>query len=392
MPKGSTTRWRRPRARLAMMPSLLLLAVGSASALTLTESGDWVVSCDNAASCSLVNASELTQLRVAQPSPFGMSRICIHRQGGPEDAAQFFLTLRSRKPSHHAPGQADRWLRLAGGKVPHPDIALHHRGTEYWEVPPQQVGTLLGGLDETAQLHVITREGAVLERLSVHGIEKAMSLVDHAQSRTGTVTALRDKGERSAGTVLARPKPPSLVTAPLPKLATVPQPSAAALRLRQQACGSPGLDASIGYRLLGDQRRPDRTLWVTPCDPKPGLRRDLFVIEHADGMATPAAFPGVMPERPTGQPGLLATPRLDAETGLVREQWIEPVPPSRSKACAIQRLWGWNGRAFELAEERRSLSCAGIVSGYWARTYTRPLITPAPEGAAATAASFHPPC
>lgn len=392
MPQGSTTRWRRRRALLAMMPSFLLLAAGSASALTLEESGEWVVSCDNAASCSLVNASQLTQLRVAQPSPFGMSRICIHRQSGPEDAAQFFLTLRSRKPGHHASGQADQWLRLAGGKVPHPDIALHHRGTEYWEVPPQQVGMLLGALDETAQLHVITREGAVLERLSVHGIEKALSLVDQAQSRTGTVTALRDKGERSAGTVPARPKPPSLVTAPLPKLAAPPPPSAAALRLRQQVCGSPGLDASIGYRLLGDQRRPDRTLWVTPCDPKPGLRRDLFVIEHADGTAVPAAFPGVMPERPTGQPGLLATPRLDAETGLVREQWIAPVPPPKTEACGIQRLWAWNGRAFELAEERRSLSCAGILSGYWARTYTRPLVMAVPEGAMANAASFQPPC
>lgn len=392
MPQGPTARWRRRRALLATMPSLLLLAVGSASALTLAESGDWVVSCDNAASCSLVNASGLTQLRVAQPSPFGMSRICIHRQGGPEDAAQFFLTLRSRKSSHHTARQEDRWLRLVGGKVPHPDIALHHRGTEHWEVPPQQAGTLLGGLDEKAQLHVLSREGTILERLSVRGIEKALSLVDQAQSRTGTVTALREKGDRSARTLPVRPKPQSLVTAPLPKLTTAPTPSVAALRLRQQACGSPGLDASIGYRLLGDQRHPDRTLWVTPCDPKPGLRRDLFVIEHADGTAAPAVFPGVMPERPTGQPGLLATPRLDAETGLVREQWIAPVPPSRSEACAIERLWGWNGRAFELAEERRSLSCAGIVSGYWARTYTRPLVKAVPDGAMATAASFHPPC
>jgi Protein of unknown function (DUF1176) len=392
MRQGPDVRWRRRRAVLAMVPPLLFLATGSALALTLAESGEWVVSCDNAASCSLVNASELTQLRVAQPSPFGMSRICIHRQGGPEDAAQFFLTLRSRKPSHHAARQEDRWLRLVGGKVRHPDIALHHRGTEHWEVPSQQVGTLLGGLDETTQLHVITREGAVLERLSVHGIEKALSLVDQAQSRTGTVTALREKGDRSTKTLPVHPKPQSLVTAPLPKLATAPTPSAASLRLRQHACGSPGLDASIGYRLLGDQRRPDRTLWVTPCDPKPGLRRDLFVIEHADGTAAPAAFPGVKPERPTGQPGLLATPRLDAETGLIREQWIAPVPPPKTEACAIQRLWGWNGVAFELAEERRSLSCAGIVSGYWARTYTRPLVMAVPDGSVATAASFHPPC
>jgi hypothetical protein len=210
--------------------------------------------------------------------------------------------------------------------------------------------------------------------------------------RAGTVTALREKGEKTAKTVPVRPSVPSIVTAPLPKLASASAPSPVAVQLQRQACGAPGLDTTVAYRLLGDQRRADRILWVTPCDPKPGLRRDLFIIENADGAAEPAHFPGFFPGRPTGQPGLLSTPRLDAETGLVREQWIASVPPSKDESCAIQRLWGWNGQAFELAEERRSLSCAGIVSGYWARTYTRPVITPAPKGAAATAASFQPPC
>lgn len=375
-----------------MVLPVLLLGPGLAEALTLKEIGEWVVSCDNSATCSLVNASQLSHLRVAQPSPFGMSRLCIHRQGGPLDEARMVLTLRTRRPITPAAGQEARRLRLVGRKGPQPEIALRHRGTEHWEVPAAQVSALLAGLDENAQLHVIAQDGTPLERLPVSGIDQAFSAMDQAQSRVGTTTALRKKGERSAGTVPARPPLPGLGTAPLPRLKSAPAPSPESIRLRQQACGAPNPDATIGYRLPGDQHRADRILWVTPCDPKPGLRQDLFVVENADGTAAPAHFPGFLPSRPTGQPGLLATPRLEAETGLIRERWIAPVPPSKAEACAIQRLWGWNGQTFELAEERRSLSCTGIVSGYWARTYTRPLVTPAPEGAAATAASFQPPC
>jgi hypothetical protein len=164
------------------------------------------------------------------------------------------------------------------------------------------------------------------------------------------------------------------------------------LQLRRAACGSPGLDATTGYRLLGDQTRPDRTLWVTPCDSQQGLRRAYFVIENKDGSASPVDFPGAQPGRPSGQAGLLTIPEIDAETGRVRELWRETTPPGAGKSCLIQRLWGWNGRSFELAEERRSLSCAGTVTGYWPKTYTRSLVTPARSGAPTVAASFQPPC
>lgn len=379
--------------RLALTGALVLTSLG-ASAFTLTEIGEWVVSCDNAATCSLVNASQLAQKRVSQPSPFGMSRICIHRRGGVKDGAEIFVTLAGHMPKNFAKQQEERYFRVVGGKKALPNVALRFLGTEHWEVPADQASQLLATTDDNAQLHVVARDGVVIERLSVHGIDKALSTIDQAQHRAGTATALRkfDGMLVLPGSTPARSEPPALVTAPLTKLAPAPSPSSEAVRLQQHACGAPGLDRTIGYRLLGDQQRADRILWVTPCDPKPGLRRDFFVIENADGTALPVEFPGTSPGRPTGQPGLLSTPHLDTERGLVREQWIAPVPPAADEACAINRVWGWNGRTFELAEERRSLSCAGIVSGYWAKTYTRSLITPAPEGMAANAAPFQPPC
>jgi hypothetical protein len=378
--------------RLAFAILIVLVAKAPAAALSLQEVGEWVVACDNLASCSLVNASHLTQIRVAQPSPFGMSRICIHRRGGPADEAQIFVTLPHRGPKNHAAQQDGRLLRLEGAHAAQPDVVLRHRSAEHWQVPAAQTGQLLAALDQNTRLHVMARDGTVIERLSVAGIDQALAMVDQAQLRAGTVTALRATGSAPASAVPARPPIPTLVTAPLPRLAPGRQPSAASQRLRREACGAPGLDATVGYRLLGDQHRADRTLWVTPCDPKPGLRRDLFVIENADGSAAPVAFPGFLPVRPTGQEGMLATPRFDPATGIVREQWLAPAMPDKGEACAIQRQWGWTGQTFELAEERRTLSCAGIVSGYWPRTYTRPLITPAADGAAATATPFQPPC
>lgn len=396
--KHEERRPRLPRARLAGHPrwrwlmAATALMVTQAHAFSLREIGEWVVSCDNAATCSAVNASQLTQLRAAQPSPFGLSRICIHRPAKADAEPQFFVTLRSNPPKNFAARQEDRLLRVVGSGSSLTDIAMEHRGVDHWQVPPHATRTLLASLGKGTQLHVVARDGAILERLSVQGLDQALSIIDRAQERSGTVTALREQGAKAPAPTPSKAPLPTLVTASLPRLAPPLSPSPEALRLRRAACGTPGLDASAGYRLLGDQNRPDRTLWVTPCDSQQGLRRAYFVIEHKDGSAAPVDFPGARPERPSGLAGLLTLPEIDAETGRVRELWREITPPGADKACLIQRLWGWNGRSFELAEEHRSLSCAGFVTGYWPKTYTRPLVTPARPGTPAIAASFQPPC
>lgn len=369
----------------------LVFTCTPAAALTLTEVGEWVVACDNNATCSLVNASRLSQLRVARPSPFGMSRICIQRRAEPDAQPVVFLTLRTVRPEYPTATQEDRLLRIVGAASPVPDVAMRPRRSDHWQVPVDRVDALLGGLGENAQLQVVTRGGSVLERLSVQGIDQALSIIDTAQARAGTGSALRERGPQMHARPFRLPTP-ALVTARLPRLPATVAPSPDALRLRRAQCGSPGLDATVGYRLLGDRQRSDRTLWVTPCDSEQGLRRAYLVIENVDGSARPVDLPGSQPERPSGTAGLVTQPEFDPETGRLRELWRQPVPPRAHKPCLIQRLWGWNGRSFELAEERRSLSCAGTVTGYWAKTHTRPLVTPAPDGVPATAASFQPPC
>jgi hypothetical protein len=381
-----------PEIWLPLSLAAVLVLCAPASAFTLKEVGEWVVSCDNGATCSLVNASQLTQLRVAQPSPFGMSRICIQRRAEVDGRPQVFVTLRSLRPTVFGAAQDDRLLRVVGAAAPVPDVAMISRGSDHWQVPVPMVDPLLGSLGNATQLHVVTRAGVVLERLSLQGIDQALSMIDRAQGRSGTVSALREKGSAPP----ASPPPTwvsqAVVTAPLPKLPATVVPSPEALRLRRAICGSPGSDPTGGYRLLGDHQRPDRILWVTPCNSPQGLPRAYFVIEDDDGSARAVDFPGAQPERPSGQAGLLTFPELDAETGRLRELWREPVPPGADTPCLIQRLWGWTGRSFELAEERRSLSCAGTIRGYWAKTYSRPLVTPARDGVPVIAASFQPPC
>lgn len=381
------------RAASVALP-ILASALGpvSAQAYTLKESGEWVVSCDNTATCSLVNASQLTQIRVAQPSPFGMSRVCIHRRAGPEAAVRIFVTLRTIAPRNLSAPREPRMVRVVGGGPTQSDIALEYRGAEHWEVPQDAADKLLASWTENGQLQVTSRDGIVIERLPVDGLSQALTTVDKAQGRAGTITALREKGSRQASSVPARRPERALVTAPLPKLTTATQPSPDALRLRQATCGMPALDATEGYRLLGDRIRPDRILWVTSCVSPEGKRRAYFVIQNEDGKAAPVSFPGSQPERPTGQAGLLATPELDAQSGMVLETWRGAVPTAVGNDCAIQRRWGWNGQAFELAEERRSRTCVGVVTGFWPRTFTRALMTPAADAMPVMASSFQPPC
>jgi hypothetical protein len=387
------------RALGARRRMLLTLAAGTiwfglmpATAHTLDEIGEWVVACDNAATCSLVNAARQTQLRLAQPSPFGMSRICIHRRAGPDAAAQVFITLRTLAPKDLSAHREPKRIRVVGSRSAPADIAMDHRGAEHWQVPAEAAPALLAAVEDGGQLHVLAPDGTVIERLSVEGIDRALATTDKVQGRSSTVTALREAGDAPASRVPAPVPPPALVTAPLARLMPAPAPSPAAVRLRQEACGAPGFDQTTGFRLLGDQRRADRILWASPCESRQGLRQALFVIENADGTAEPVAFPGSDPERPTGRQGLVAITNVDDARGLVQELWREPVASAAGKSCFIQRLWGWNGRAFELAEERRSLTCAGIVSGHWPTTHSRTLITPASSGQAVSASSFRPPC
>lgn len=386
---------RRPRRLLlpiGLASAALMLGHGSALSFVLEEIGEWVVSCDNTATCSAVNRSQLSQLRVARPSSVGMSRLCIHRRPAADASVQLFVTLREHPSPNHTPRQGDRLLRIVGPTGPAPDIVMQHRGTDHWEVPQPHVETLLAGLTDDAQLQIVTRGGATLERLTVHGIERVLSVMDRAQARTVTTGALRGGGDAAPPVRAGHRQPPPLVTASLPKLTPTPAPSAATLRLWREACGEPGPDASTGYRLLGDDQRADRTLWVTPCNAQDGEARALFVIEREDGTAAPVAFPGSTPERPTGRPGMIAMPDFDPETGRVRELWRASPLALQDGTCLIQRLWGWNGRGFELAEEHRSLSCAAAATGYRARTFTRGLVTPAPAPSHATAQSFRPPC
>lgn len=391
---GRTTRSRCLRIYLsfAIACVCVLIDARAAFAIMLDEIGEWVVSCDNVATCAIVNGAPANQAWASTPSQFGMSRICISRRAGPDAEAEFFVTMRTLARRTLADAGEPLALRAVGTGTARPDIPLRHRGAGHWEVPRVEVSGLLSSLDEHGQLQVIAHDGAVLEQLAINGIGDALVRVDRRQERNGTVTALREWGLALAQSVPAEKLPQVLVTARLPGLDRAAAPSPEAMRLRRQMCGASGADAMAGYRLLGSQSRPDRILWVTPCPSAQGLHQAYFVIQNPDGTALPVSFPGVLPERPTGEAGLLARPHFDPETGRVQELWRKPQRFADGGHCAIQRLWGFDGQAFELVQEHRSLTCAGTVTGYWPRTFTRGMIPPAPPGAAASASAFNPPC
>ena len=212
------------------------------------------------------------------------------------------------------------------------------------------------------------------------GVPDALDLLLEVQGRAG--------GRRPPATG----GQPGIVTASLPRLTSAVVPSAATGELRRAACGATAVAEGIGYRLLGDRARTDRTLWVMPCDAPGGRPRALLVIEQADGSAAPVRLPAQIPAERVLPSGVVPMASLDAERGLLRETWHAPGPPVQGAACLVERTHGWNGRGFELIEERRSCACEGSRAEWRAVTFARAFTASAAPFAAAAASPFTTPC
>lgn len=367
----------------SLAPILVGAPIEPARASVLRGIGEWVVACDNLGRCSVLNVGPSAQQRRPSSPASGLSRICVHREPGPGTVPTIHVTLREFLPREPSAGRQPRLLRMVGPGGASSEVPLTHRGSEHWEVPSIFVPGVVAALVDGGEIHVVTRAGGLVERIATEGFHAAMALTDDNRGQPSGVSPVDRGGD-------ARPE--ALVTATLPPLPPGQAPSATALALRRAACGTPGFDATTGYRLLGDRTRFDRSLWVTPCDRTNGPPRSFFVIENHDGASAPVVFPGRDGAAASTVTGMIDFPQFAPERGLLREAWYAPVVPPSGEACVIERLWGWTGRAFELAEERRSLACIGSGTIWRAITFARSLVTATSAGEPALAASFATPC
>ncbi len=149
----------------------------------------------------------------------------------------------------------ERTLRIVGASAGHKDILSKEQGPITGRCRrPFQARSSEGSGDDV-QMHILSGEGTLPERISVDGIGQALAMIDRAQQRSDTMTALRQvvaTRHRWAGSN----RLPALVTAPLPKLRSGVVPSAQASMLSRQAAWRRGL-----------KRQWAIACWETPSAP-----------------------------------------------------------------------------------------------------------------------------
>jgi hypothetical protein len=347
-----------PAGALALLAGLGLAA--PLGAQTHVAFGAWVLACDNTGHCAMTNAG-------AGAAP----RFCPAQQ--PEAEPPLHVTLQPAMV--FVPG--GRATRVAGPAGASGPLALERRSATHRALPAGSVAPFLSALLDGGDVEVLGADGQVIGRAASDGSVEALDELRAVQARV--------RARRST-------RQPSVVTSGLARLPFGVAPSSAVQEIRRSSCAATGVPASIGYRLLGDRWRTDRTLWVTPCEGAGGAARALLVIEQADGSAAPAVLLAQNPAERAAPPGLAPMGFLDAERGLLRETWHAPSPPAHGAACIIERVHGWNGRAFELVAGRRSLACVGSPAAWRTVTFTRAVIAPAPAFVPAAAAASTAPC
>lgn len=184
-----------------LLPLLLLCVSAGASAATpiYRQFKDWVVACDNTVRCEARGANEISPL---------MLRLIA--EAGP--AGGLSLALESGVP-----------IDVASMRVDGKPLALD---TRHWTLSPEQDGMqtldsrdperVRALLKALRNAHELTfGDGEDQRGVPLDGLSAALLLIDEAQGRLGTVTALLRGGGQPASRVPAAPAlPPAVKPAP----------------------------------------------------------------------------------------------------------------------------------------------------------------------------------
>lgn len=164
---------------MIMMLLALQAALTQPGALRTFE--DWAVGCDNGRACRAVSL-------IAEGDWDASLAVMVRRDAGPE--AELVLILAGEEGSRLvADGRplAVRLIAVDGNLIAHPaDNAV-----------------LLPALRDAHQLELRDAGGQAIGRASLAGLAAAMREMDAQQRRSGTVTALVDRGDRPAASVPA---------------------------------------------------------------------------------------------------------------------------------------------------------------------------------------------
>jgi hypothetical protein len=145
---------------------------------------DWVVGCDNGGACQAVAMADIGDHAVRRMP------MSIRRQPGGDSDPLVTLRAWEGEGGHFEVGGQ----RLAVRLMPYDGTLI---------VNPADLPALVAAMRSAAELRVVNDSGRPIGSVSLAGATAALRYMDEAQGRIGTVTALTDRGERSASAVPA---------------------------------------------------------------------------------------------------------------------------------------------------------------------------------------------
>jgi len=301
---------------------------------------DWLVVCDNGASCSAFGPA-------ADGATGGWVRVTL--DAGPD-----------ARPQVHA-GLVDRAAAADG-------LALIVDGRR---LPMTLDGDSLGHLQAAGPEVILALSQA--QRLglgddialSPKGAAAALLWIDERQGRLGTTTALVRRGTRPAATVPAAPALPSPTPASAVPQTNLPQPvlpAAFEARADVKQCRSDtAFSPNLQRQITVDRLSPNQELWGVPC----------FAGAYNFGLRYFVTAPNGVDPKPVRFP----TSREPADE-VVNGEYD---PGSRTLGgfnkgrgvgdCGIASTWVWTGRDFALQAENEMRECWGVPSDQWPTTW-----------------------
>lgn len=324
---------------MIMLAFLALQTAAAPQPAELRTFQDWTVGCDNGRACQAVSL-------LPQNVPDG--RTLSIRRSPVGDAEPVFSFYRYDNED------------LCGARVSADGRPLPVRlieGPDCTIVHPADAPALLAALRSAAELRMTAPDGSDLGAVSLAGASAAMRVMDEAQQRAGTVTAMVRPGTRPASAVPPPPALPEIRIAPFPQGDT-PQIEADRIeRLRRE----------IGCA-VGDVGGPDE-YHAFPLD----QGKTLVLLACGSGAYNVTWIPFVAQAERGGRieivPALFDAQWAQADGGraeLVNAEWdggtraINELSLGRGIGdCGTRSSYGWDGRRFRLLRQASMGECRG---------------------------------
>ena len=310
----------------------------------------WTIGCDNIRSCQALSVS-------SQDGDGGTDGfvIQVERPAGPRGQAVIRLI-----PTMIMDEELPAGIQLQIGREA-PFALLPDRENRVWTLPDASVNRFMASARPAGEALVIASDGAQLATVPLSGLVATLRHMDAVQGRTGTVTALIDKGTVPAARVPAAP--------PLPQPALVPfrsRPTGAvprAVRSAQTASCSESYDRASREVFTAYDLGRGQTLWEIACGLGAYNTVTLLVMTDAGGRVTPVMPLAGSTAEPTD--ALWINLSVDPATGVVSQ-----FAKGRGLGdCGTSEAIGWTGTQFVPLRQATMDSCAGIMPDFWPVLY-----------------------